>query len=89
LAPYRDERDRRRQDLVRHIRGTGRSSQPLREIFRVVTYRLCTTVLCEVTPSAVLVASELFGTRICVVAVAVVCIGVPVPFAVTLPQDVS
>jgi hypothetical protein len=57
--------------------------------FRAATYRLCTTVLCEVTPSAVLVASELFGTWVCVVPEGVVCIGVPVPFAVTLPQEVS
>ena len=45
---------------------------------------------CEVTKSTVvLVASALFGTCICVVPEEVVCIGVPVPFAVTLAQEVS
>jgi hypothetical protein len=45
--------------------------------------------MCEVTPSVVLVACELFGTCICDVPEGVVCIGVPVPFAVTLAQEVS
>lgn len=71
---------------IRRLRSSSRSHRP---VFRVVPYPLCTTVLCEVTPSAALVATELFGTWVCVVPEAVVCIGVPVPFAVTLPQDVS
>ena len=45
--------------------------------------------MCEVTPSSTLVACELFGTWVCDVPEGVVCIGVPVPFAVTLPQEVS
>jgi hypothetical protein len=74
---------------VRRIRGTGRVVRRCCEIFRVVAYRLCTTVLCEITPSVVLVASELFGTSICVIPEGSICIGVPVPFAVTLAQEVS
>ena len=45
--------------------------------------------VCEVTPSAALVAFELFGTCVCDVPEGVVCIGVPVPFWVTLWQEVS
>ena len=49
-------------------------------------YLVAPLPVCEITPLAALVAFELFGIW---VGAAVGCIGVPVPFAVTLPQAVS